>query len=124
MQAKTKSRWRFDPDDLSAPAAIVIALGFIVIAGCIIVFGGEGHIKWLGLTFSTAVIFGYFVHDSRKFLRKPRFWILVALLLAVHLLIWVSILIRVERWGLLWFNIMVLELPVFWHLRGWPGLLD
>jgi hypothetical protein len=124
MQAKTKSRWRFDPDDLSVPAAIVIALGFFLVAGCFIVFGGKGHLKWGGLTLSTAVIFGYFVRDSRKFLPKPRFWTLTGSLLMLHLLAWIALLIHVERWGLLWFNIMVFELPVFWYLRGWPGLLD
>jgi hypothetical protein len=122
MQAKTKSRWRFDPDDLSAPAAIVIAVGFVSICGLSFAMGAQA--KWPGMVLSTAAIFGYFVHGSRKFLQEPRFWILVALLLAVHLFIWVSILIRVERWGLLWFNIMVFELPVFWYLRGVPGLLD
>jgi hypothetical protein len=122
MSERVKSRWRFDPDDLSAPAAIVIAVGFLLICGLSFTMGAQA--KWPAMVLSTATLFGYFVHDSRKFLRKPRFWILVALFLAVHLLIWASILIRVERWGLLWFNIMVFELPVFWYLRGWPGLLD
>jgi hypothetical protein len=124
MQTKTKSRWRFDPDDLSAGESIVIALGFFLVVGCFIVLGGEGHVKWGGMTLSTTVLFGYFVHDSRRFLRRSRFWILTGSLLALHLFAWIALLIHVERWGLLWFNIMVFELPVFWYLRGWPGLLD
>jgi hypothetical protein len=124
MEVKTKSRWRFDPEDLSVPAAIIIVLAFFVAAGGFIVFGGEERVKWGGLTLGTAVIFGYFLHDSCKFLRKPRFWILTGSLLALHLLAWIALLIRVERWGLLWFNIMVFELPVFWYLRGWTRLFD
>jgi len=124
MQGKIKNRWRFDPDDLSAPAAIIIALGFFLVAGCFVVLGGRGYVKWGGLTLSTAVLFGFFIHYSRKFLRRPRFWILTAVLLAMHLFVWISILIHIERWGLLWFNFMVFELPVFWYLREWPGLLD
>lgn len=124
MEAKAKSRWRFDPDDLSAGESIVIALGFFLLVGCFIIFGGSGHVKWSGLTLSTAALFGFFVHESRKFLQRPRFWILLGLLLALHLLLWISILIHVQRWGLLWFNVMVFELPVFWYLRGWSGLLN
>lgn len=101
MQAKTKSRWRFDPDDLSVPAAIVIVLGFFLVVGCSIAFGGKDHIKWGGLTLGTAVIFGYFVHASGKFLRRPRFWILTGALLIMHLMAWIAILNHVERWSTL-----------------------
>jgi len=122
MQVKAKSRWRFDPDDLSVPAAIVIALGLLLTCGLLLVSGMAA--KWAGLILSTLALFAYFIHDSRNYLQNPRFWILTGSLLALHLLAWIALLSHVERWGLLWFNIMVLELPVFWSLRGWPGLLD
>ncbi|MGD1108044.1 MAG: hypothetical protein ABR865_13450 [Terracidiphilus sp.] len=76
------------------------------------------------MTVSTVVLFGYLIHDSRDYLRNHRFWILTASILVMHLSVWIGVLMHVERWGLLWFNIMVFELPVFWYLRGWPGLLD
>jgi hypothetical protein len=52
------------------------------------------------------------------------FWILTGSFIIVHLLVWITFLIHVERWGLLGFNLMVLELPVFWSFRNWPGFLD
>jgi len=124
MESKTTNRWRFDPNDLTAREALIIAFGMLLIFGLFVAFGGNVHVKFAGLTTSTAVLFGYFIHDGRKYLGNPRFWILTTSLLALHLFAWITLLMHVERWGLLWFNIMVIELPVFWHLRDRPGLLD
>ena len=122
MQVKAKSRWRFDPDDLSVPAAIVIVVGLLLICGTFFATGLAA--KWAGLVLSTLALFGYFIHGSRLHLRTPRFWILIGVLVTVHLVAWIVVLLHVDRWGLLWFNIMVFELPAFWYLRDWPGLLD
>jgi hypothetical protein len=124
MRAEAKNRWRFEPNDLSTREALIIAFALLLIFGLFVAFGPDVNVKFGGLTTSTLVLFGYLVHDSRRYLRNPRFWILTASLLVLHLFLWITILTRVEKWGLLWFNVMVFELPVFWYLRSWPGLLD
>jgi hypothetical protein len=124
MKDKSATGWHFDPDNLTGREAVVIAAGFFLVVGGFTVLGGKGHVKYGGLTVSTALLFGYFLHDSREYLRNPRLWMLTACLLVLHLTAWIILLTHVEKWGLLWFNIMVLELPVFWHLRDRPGLLS
>jgi len=57
-------------------------------------------------------------------MRKPKFWALTASLLLVHLGAWILLLSRVEKWGLLWFNIMIFELPIFWYLRARLGIFN
>jgi len=121
---RAKKDWRFDPEDLTLRESLVIAFGLVVVFGLFIAFRRDGSVKFDGLAISTAVLFGYFIHDSRKYLRNLRFWLLTACLLAAHLAAWIPLLLHAEKWGLLWFNIMVFELPVFWHLRGRPGLLE
>ncbi|HEV2486900.1 MAG TPA: hypothetical protein VGT08_15335 [Terracidiphilus sp.] len=124
MQKRIKNGWCFDPDDLTAREAVIIALGLLLIFRVFVSFGHNANLKFGGLTISTLILFGYFVHGSRKYVRHSRFWSLTASLLALHLLLWIALLSHVEKWGPLWFYIMVFELPVFWHLRDRPGLLD
>ena len=45
----------------------------------------DAFIKWGGLAFMTAVLFGYFISKSGQFLREWKFWALTAILLSVHL---------------------------------------
>lgn len=71
-----------------------------------------------GLAAYTAAIFGIFIKHSRRYFRRRRFWLLTALLLAAHLTAFVIILTRIESWRLMWFVVMVLELPVLVFLRN------
>jgi hypothetical protein len=124
LQAKTRSGCHFDPDALTAREAVIIGAGFLVICFAYSILGHEAYVKWGGMTLDTAAIFGYFLHDSRRYFRVSRFWKLTSILLIVHLVAWIVLLMHVEKWGLPGFIIMVLELPAFWHLRDRPGLLD
>ncbi len=129
MRARTKKP-RFDPNNLTARNVVTI-VPIVVVVGILIVFIGlhtsvnhDKSIKFGGLTISTTILFGYFINDSREYLRNIRFWALTGFLLLLHLAAWISLLLHVQRWGLLWFNIMVFELPLFWRLRSRPGLLE
>ncbi|MGA7858289.1 MAG: hypothetical protein WCA11_10210 [Terracidiphilus sp.] len=124
MKAKTNSGWHFDPDNLTVRGALIIAAGFFLVGGIFIPFGHGAGVKFGGLTLGTILLFGYFAQDSQASHQNARFWILTAFLLVLHLAAWVILLMHVEKWGLLWFNIMVFELPVFWHLRDRSGLLN
>ena len=49
-------------------------------------------IRWGGLFSITTFIFGFFINDSRRFLREKRFWFLTAFLLGTHSLLFVAVL--------------------------------
>ena len=118
MQRKSTVHSRFDPDDLSLSESMIIACGFFVVGGISLAFGHDAYVKFGGLTATTAILFGYFLHCNRAFLRYVKFWKLAACLLSVHLCAWITLLLHVEKWGLLWFNVMIFELPIFWYLRA------
>ncbi len=124
MQEKTKNRWRFDPDDLSPRAAIVIALAFFLVCAIFMPLGHDAYVKWGGLSLYTAGVFGFFLNSSKRYLRTLKFWKLTSLLLVAHLAGWIVLLTHLDRWGLLWFSPMVMELPIFWYLRDWPGRIS
>lgn len=128
MQPGAKERRRFDLDNLSARDALTIALIVIGILTLGVVlnsfFGHDAYIRWGGLALDTALLFGFFVHLSRGSLRQRRFWILMLCLLAVHLVAWIALLKHVGEWRLMWFLVMVFELPVFFYLRARLGLFD
>jgi hypothetical protein len=81
-------------------------------------WGHEALIRWGGLAGFTAVLFGYFVGDSRQHLRQHQFWVLTAILLVLHLTAFVILLSHVEEWKLMWFTGMVIEYPVFMYFRS------
>jgi len=120
MPTKTKNLWNFNPDALTAPYVVIIPSLFIF-SGAIGIIAGD-FIKWGGLVLYTAFFFGFFVNSSRQYIQLRPFWILIACLLTVHLTIFMLVLIHVAVWRLLWFSVMLLELPFFFILRD--RLLD
>ena|ERR1035437_20028 len=81
-------------------------------------WGHDAYIRWDGLAGFTLGLFVLFIAESEKFLRKWRFWLLVAILLAVHLTGFAIVLTHVEEWRLTWFMVMVFEAPLFFFLRN------
>jgi len=84
--------------------------------GAIGIIAGD-FTRWGGLVLFTTLIFGFFVNDSRTYLKQKQFWILSACLLTLHLAVFVVVLSHVVVWKLLWFMVMIVELPVFSRLR-------
>jgi hypothetical protein len=80
-------------------------------------WGHDAYVRWDGLACFTLGLFGLFVCESVKFLRKWRFWVLVAILLAAHLTGFAIVLTHVEEWRQTWFIVMVFEAPLFFFLR-------
>src|ERR1035441_609414 len=81
-------------------------------------WGHDAFIRWDGLAGFTLGLFGLFVAESEKFLRKRRFWVLTAVLLVVHLAAFAIVLTHAAEWKLMWFMVMVLEYPVFVLFRS------
>ena len=99
---------------------IAIGLAFV---GVLIVVAQMGvsqdvYIRWGGLALNTAILFGYFIADSRQFFRRWQFWALTAVLLSVHLAGFIVVLTHVAEWKLLWFMVILFEFPVLVFFRN------
>lgn len=120
--SKANHRRGFDPNALTARDVLVIVPVIIGLFALSIFFAfsvsHEVYIRWGGLAIDTAVLFGLFINCSRQFFRKLQFWVLTALLLAVHLTAFAIVLTHVEEWKLMWFTVIVLEYPVFVFFRN------
>ncbi len=127
MQVKTKTRRRFDPNALTARDVLIIVPVVVVVLILGAVFRSfvshDAYIRWGGLALDTAVVFWFFISYSRQYLREPRFWALATSLLCAHLVAWIVLLMHVDEWKLMWFSVMIFELPLFFHLRDRPGVL-
>jgi hypothetical protein len=81
-------------------------------------WGHDAFIRWDGLAGFTLLLFGFFVCDSEKLLRKWRFWVMTAILMMGHLAAFAIVLTHVEEWRLSWFMVMVIEAPLFYFIRN------
>jgi hypothetical protein len=81
-------------------------------------WGHDAFIRWDGLVGFTLGMFVLFVAKSEKDLRKSRFWLLTAILLAAHLTGFAIVLTHFEEWRLPWFMVMAFEYPFFLILRN------
>ena len=117
---ESKGSWKFDLDHLTLGESLVIVGGFLGIMALTLSFGHDAFIKWGGLSMTTLALFGLFINDSRPLLRTPRFWKVTAILFALHTIAWIVVLMHVREWGLLWFGVMVFELPTFIFARDRP----
>lgn len=81
----------------------------LAVAGAIIVYAAAGpfswmpSVRWWSLAGTTALIFWAVVKQFRHQWHRPSFWLEVAGLLAVHLVAYTVVLLRVPEWHLLWF---------------------
>ncbi len=116
MPKKIRSVWNFDSNHLTWPYVVAIP-GVFLIAAIIGIVAGD-FIRWGGLVLFTTFIFGFFINDSRRYFRERRFWLLTASLFGVHVAAFLAILWRIDEWKLLWFMVMILELPPFVLLRN------
>ena len=101
--------------------AVYVLITFAFLGGVFILeskWGHETFIRWGGLAGFTAVLFGYFLSESRRFAREWQFWSLSLVLLAGHLTAFSIVLTHVEEWRLMWFLVMAVEYPIFVFLRS------
>lgn len=90
---------------------IALTLAALAIASAQFGVSHDAFIKWGGLAFMTALLFGYFISESPQYLREHRFWRLLVISLAVHLAVFAIILSLIREWKLMWFLIMIIEYP-------------
>lgn len=115
MRKKSRNPWEFDPDHLTWPYVFGVPIAFLA-AAAIGIMAGD-FIRWGGLVLYTMLVFGFFINDSRWFFGQRRFWFLASTLLVIHIAVFITILLHVHHWRVLWFNVMVVEIPPFLSLR-------
>ena len=100
---------------------LYILISFALL-GMVFVFEGHwGHdafIKWGGLAGFTAALFGQFISDSRPYIKLKQFWLMTSILLIAHLMAFVTLLMHVREWRLMWFAVMIFEYPILILLRS------
>ncbi len=67
---------------------------------------GRLPLRWLGLGATTAVVFGYVLRPCKRYYHLVRFWVAFVGLFALHLGVYIVVLLHVEQWGLAWFAII------------------
>lgn len=114
----------FDPNHLTVRDVLVIVPLALVLLGVGVAFAflvsDEVYVKWGGLGLNSAVLFAFFVFNSREFLNKRRFRLFALSFFAIHLIAWIVLLSQIDTWKLAGFGVMVLEVPVFFYKRDWP----
>ena len=80
-------------------------------------WGHDAFIRWCGLGGFTIILFWFFVGKSEKFLRRRQFWVVTAVLLTAHLAAFAIVLALAKEWKLMWFMVMVFELPPMLFFR-------
>lgn len=111
-----------------------VALYFVIGAAIVVTFLAWGThqidlgrepqeaIRWFALAAFIVVTFGYPVRWLRRYLRRPRFWILLGVLVIAHLAAYVFALERVSTWPYLLFAlVMPLEWGVIVPILRWAG---
>lgn len=116
-------------------ALIYIFLGYVVILAVLVavalVIGGTAYLlvsngvkpsqeslrKWVGLTGSTVIAFGFAIKESRSHWRSKVFWTAVIGLLFVHLACFLTLFRFIQHWVILWFFVIcTFEIPLIEYL--------
>jgi hypothetical protein len=93
-----------------------IALAVLVVFGVAIVLSKGAKISgdWIALAVYTAGLFWVTIRQSRRYWRRPGFWLEIAGLLVVHLLAFVAILRAYPQFRGIWFwPIVIVEGGLF-----------
>ena len=112
----TKERYR----DLAAylALAILVGLGTVWVGFHYNTTNVEVVGRWLAFATTSAILFGYAVHNFHSFWRTRRFIFAISALFLVHVFGYVWILLRTPRWPLLRFVLIYPfeSIVVYWVL--------
>jgi len=89
---------------------IGIALAVLAVFAVVIVLikGPKISGEWIGLGVYTSGLFWVIIRQSREYWRRPGFWLAIAGLLVVHLLVFLAILRAHPQWRMIWFMPIVI----------------
>ena len=103
---------------------LYIAITLLVLAAIIATtytgLSDSSFIKIFEFLGFTALLFGYFIADSRRWWRNRNYWVLTGLLFLAHSIVFAILLTRVETFKPIWFGLIVLpEMVGFILCRNW-----
>ena len=96
--------------------SVALAVLVVVAAGIVLTKGAVGRIPraWMALAVFTLALFWVTIRQSRAFWRRMDFWLAIAGLLVVHLLVFVAILSAYPQWREIWFvPVTIVECGLF-----------
>jgi hypothetical protein len=111
----------FDPNNLTARDVLILVpviLGLFFLQVSLAVLFGDRTLRWGGLLINSAILFGYFIHDSVEQRRLRTFWLLTSALCVVHFALFGLTLSRADEWKPVWFMVTVPELALFIAVRN------
>jgi len=79
---------------------------------------GDVLFRWIDFGAFTALTFGYFVYGSRPLFKKSSFWVMTAVALVAHMAIFISLIMHIPEWKLIWNSVMFAEIPVLVFFRN------
>lgn len=106
--------------------ALVVGLGLLLYLPHSQTSDEEAITKWGGLAGNTLILFGYTISRHKPLRRIHSFWISLAVLLALHVSIFIFLLLQVAHWKILWFVAMypieapLIDTVVFWATDRFP----
>lgn len=98
---------------------IVISLAIAIVLFSVARTGMNGDVlfRWIDFGAFTSLTFGYFVYGSRPLFKRWSFWVMTAVALVVHMAIFISLIMHIPEWKLLWNSVMFADIPVLIFFR-------
>ena len=96
--------------------ALASLTAFALVFALLVYTGHTGRLPWdwIALAVFTSGLFWVTIRQSRAYWRHASFWLVIAGLLVVHLLLFVAILRVYPQWREIWFwPVMVVEAGLF-----------
>jgi hypothetical protein len=82
--------------------------------------GNQDILRWGGLLLNTLLLFGFVIKQSRPFWHAWAFWVILASMLVLHVLVFCVILQRTQHWNASWFLLMYpVEVPLIVIVLDW-----
>jgi hypothetical protein len=95
-----------------------LAIAFLAVFSLLFILsvrtGIEIPFRWVGLAMFTSLLLWALLRSYKDYWRRPTWWLALASLLALHLLVFVPILQRYPKWSVIWFlPVVVVEVQIF-----------
>ena len=117
MRHPTRRRVTSRARDLVLYIVISLAIAIVIISVARTGMNGDALFRWIDFGAFTSLIFGYFVYGSRPLFKKWSFWVMTAVALVAHMAIFISLIMQIPEWKLLWNSVMFAEIPVLVFFR-------
>ncbi len=113
----SSSRFRSRSRDFALYIAISLAVVLMLVVLGRSSLSFEMANRWFSLAFFTAILYGTFIALNRALYRNRSFWVLTAILLLAHLVLFITVVTQIPHWRSIWSAVMFFEAPVLDALK-------